>query len=77
MDLVVTVCDRAASEPCPVWPSSPATLHWSFPDPAAFRGTDEETVAYFEQVYRDIARAIKELIATQVTEERDVTRGSP
>lgn len=62
MDLVITVCDRAASETCPVWPNSPTTMHWSFPDPAAFRGTEEETVAHFEQVYQDIAQAITTLL---------------
>src|SRR6185436_17373030 len=58
MDLVITVCDNAAGEACPLWPGAPAKAHWSFPDPAAFKGTSEAKRAYFAQVFSDIRRAV-------------------
>jgi arsenate reductase len=54
MDLVITVCDSAAGEVCPVWPGQPITAHWSLPDPAAFQGGDEATRAFFREVFRQI-----------------------
>ncbi|HEY4385983.1 MAG TPA: arsenate reductase ArsC [Ktedonobacteraceae bacterium] len=48
-DAVMTVCDRAA-EQCPVFPGKAERFHWSFPDPAAVQGTDEERLEAFRQV---------------------------
>jgi arsenate reductase len=46
LDVVVTLCDAAASEACPVWPGSPMTAHWSLPDPAFHPGTDDERLEF-------------------------------
>jgi len=42
---VITVCDAEAAQRCPIFPGITTTLHWSFPDPAAFEGSWEERVA--------------------------------
>lgn len=52
MDFVLTVCDAAAAEVCPVWPGQPMTAHWGIPDPAAVRGNDAEIAAAFADAYR-------------------------
>lgn len=50
-DLVVTVCDAAAAESCPVFLGPVRKLHWSTPDPAKATGTDDEISAAFDEAY--------------------------
>ena len=47
IDFVITVCDDAAGETCPIWPFHPMTAHWGIPDPAAIQGTEAEKRAAF------------------------------
>jgi arsenate reductase len=47
LHFVITVCDRAAGEVCPLWPGQPMTAHWGVPDPAAAAGSDEEKARAF------------------------------
>lgn len=54
MDFVITVCDRAAAETCPVWPGHPITAHWGVPDPAAFVGSDVERRQAFRQAFHQL-----------------------
>lgn len=63
MDLIITVCDNAAGEACPVWPGHPAGAHWGFEDPAAFIGPDDEKLARFEKIYQQIRRRMEQLAA--------------
>ncbi|WP_092698951.1 arsenate reductase ArsC [Acidovorax soli] len=52
MDFIITVCDNAAGEVCPIWPGQPISAHWGFEDPAAVEGTDEEKRKAFDKVFR-------------------------
>ena len=54
MDFIITVCDNAAGEVCPVWPGQPIAAHWGFEDPAAAVGSDEDKRQVFEKVCRQI-----------------------
>ena len=59
MDFIVTVCDKAAGEMCPLWPGQPVTAHWGFPDPAAVEGSDEEKRAAFASTLRQIRNRVQ------------------
>jgi arsenate reductase len=59
MDFVFTVCDKAASEICPIWPGNPVTAHWGVPDPAAVEGTEAERKRAFRYAYQALETRIK------------------
>ena len=59
MDFVVTVCDNAAGEACPLWPGQPVTAHWGFPDPAAVVGTVEQKRVVFALTLRQIRTRVQ------------------
>jgi arsenate reductase len=58
-DFVITVCDNAAGETCPVWPGMPITAHWGIPDPAAVEGTEMEKKAAFTLAFKTMDNRIK------------------
>jgi len=66
LDFVFTVCDRAAGEACPIWPGQPMTAHWSFPDPAAFVGSEVEKRALFADVYGQIHNRISIFVSLPI-----------
>ena len=57
---VITVCDDAQKEHCPVFPGVSHKLHMSFPDPSSFVGTDEEKLAFTRNVRDMIETRLKE-----------------
>lgn len=62
MDYVITVCNNAAGETCPVWPGHPATEHWDIADPAGVGETDEERRAAFEEAYAVLQKRIEKFV---------------
>jgi arsenate reductase (thioredoxin) len=60
-DYAITVCDNA-NEACPVFPGGTKRLHWSFEDPSAATGTDEERRAVFRRVRDQIRARIDEIL---------------
>lgn len=66
MDLVITVCDRAANESCPVWPGHPTTAHWSVPDPAAATGTPEQIQAAYADAMMVLHQRISLLLSLKL-----------
>jgi arsenate reductase len=66
MDMIITVCDNAAGEVCPLWPGRPVTAHWGFEDPAAFSGAPEAKSAKFNEVYRQIMTRLRLLVSLPI-----------
>lgn len=59
LDFIVTVCDNAAGEVCPVWPGRPVSAHWGVADPAAVEGTDEDKRRAFLEAFAILKRRIE------------------
>lgn len=61
-DIIITVCDSAATQACPTFPGHPVVAHWSLPDPSFMPGTDEERLQAAADVAATLQRWIGELI---------------
>ena len=66
LEFVITVCDNAAGEVCPVWPGQPITAHWGIPDPAAVEGSAIERKAAFVGAFKALERRIKLLLSLPI-----------
>jgi arsenate reductase len=53
---VITVCDEASAERCPIFPGGGTRLHWGFPDPSSFKGSTEEKLRQI-RIVRDAIKA--------------------
>ena len=58
MDLIITVCDNAAGEVCPIWPGHPATAHWGYTDPSAGDGNEAQQHKAFHQTLLALHRRL-------------------
>ena len=63
IDVILTVCDNAAGEVCPVWPGKPTSAHWGIPDPAAAAGSEDERRQAFRTALKALDARIKCFVA--------------
>jgi arsenate reductase len=63
IDMVITVCDNAAGETCPIWPGQPVTAHWGVPDPVAVEGDEGQRRRAFESAWALLRQRIERLLA--------------
>ena len=66
MDFVLTVCDNAAGEACPLWPGQPISAHWGIEDPAAVAGSDVDKERAFVTAFRYLKNRISLLVSLPV-----------
>jgi arsenate reductase len=60
---VITVCDETSAERCPVFPGVTKRLHWSFPDPSAFKGSPDDVLARTREVRDAIEKRVSDWCA--------------
>jgi arsenate reductase (thioredoxin) len=63
LDFVITVCDKAAGEVCPVWPGQPMTAHWGIPDPVAVEGSDDVKRRAFLDAMNQMRRRVSMFVS--------------
>jgi len=71
LDIVITVCDNAAAETCPIWHGAPLKIHWGIPDPAA-AGSYEQPAA-FDNAFITLERRVRRMIELPIADlEREL-----
>jgi len=66
LDFIITVCDNAAGEVCPVWPGHPMAAHWGVPDPAHVEGDDAAKMQAFREAYLTLNERAKHFVALPI-----------
>ena len=67
MNLIITVCNNAAGEACPVWPGRPSIAHWGVPDPATVQGSQKDILDAFRTTYSEMEVRINMLLEAKPT----------
>ena len=75
-DIVITVCDNAAGEVCPVYLNNAVRVHWGVSDPAHLEGSDEEIQAAFDKTFEILEYRVKKMLALPLEEmnEQELTK---
>jgi len=71
IDIVITVCDNAAGETCPVYLNSAIKTHWGLPDPAQVTGSEEAIKEAFENTYSALKAHIEKMLALPLSDLSD------
>ncbi len=66
LDVVITLCDNARGETCPVWLGTPVVAHWGADDPAAATGSEADQLEVFRRVHGELERRIRGLLALEL-----------
>lgn len=66
MHIIITVCDSAAKEVCPIWPGHPLQVHWGFKDPSVMGGDKIEKRKAFDELVKILRVKIEKLVRLPV-----------
>lgn len=75
MRIVITVCDSAAGETCPIWPGRPVRVHWGYADPSAATGDEAARLDAFERTRRAIGARMSRLLELPIAGLDDESLG--
>jgi arsenate reductase len=76
MDFVITVCDSAAGQACPLWPGHPSIAHWSIDDPTAVSGSDLNREQSFERTFQVLTSRINTFVHLPLASLDQFTMGT-